>query len=157
MAACVWSCDCDESEDDKAEKDNEKSRLAKFRVTMAGFTSHMESREGGSKTSEHSKLAAKRLWILLEGTYLRCRHTQLQPSAVAVFAWIVSLIETEFAHISKFLDELALRKGLKANTIKAYLTSAYIPFLILQQYIIFISSSPTNSNSTFLSPDSSAL
>jgi hypothetical protein len=120
----------DESEDDKAEKDDEKSRLAKFRVTMAGFTSHMESREGGSKTSEHSKLAAKRLWILLEGTYLRSRHTQLQPSAVAVFAWIVSLIETEFAHISKFLDELALRKGLKANTIKAYLTSAYIPFFI---------------------------
>lgn len=125
--------DADDDEDEN-EEDGDKQRLAKFLVNVAAFPGHMESREGGAKTAEYAKLAAKRTWTLLEGTHLRCRQTRLDPSAVAVYAWTLSLIETEFAHISKFLDELALRKGLKANTIKTYLTSSYIPFFIWHRY-----------------------
>ena len=131
--------DNDEDEDaaddeDENEEDGDKQRLAKFLVNVAAFPGHMESREGGAKTAEYAKLAAKRMWTLLDGTHFRSRQTRLEPSAGAVYAWTLSLIETEFAHISKFLDELALRKGLKANTIKTYLTSSYIPFFIWHRY-----------------------
>ena len=130
----------DDADEEEQEDDDDKVRLAKFLINVAAFPSHMESSEGGAKSSEYAKLAAKRMWTLLEGTYLRSRKTRLEPSAVAIYAWTLSLIETEFAHISKFLDELAIRKGLKPNTLKTYLTSSYIPFFIWHRYTIMMHS-----------------
>ena len=123
--------DTEDQDQDRGDKDDSEERLAKFRLVVAAFEDHMKSREGGEKPVDDVKLAAKRFWLLLEGTYRRGHPSQqLEPTEVAVHAWILSLIETEFTHISKYLDDLALRRGLQPNTIKAYLTSSFIPFFI---------------------------
>ena len=121
----------DQDQDQDRDKDDSEERLAKFRLIVSAFEDHMKSREGGEKPVDDVKLAVKRFWLLLEGTYRRGHPSQqLEPTEVAVHAWILSLIETEFTHISKYLDDLALRRGLQPNTVKVYLTSSFIPFFI---------------------------
>lgn len=124
----------DEDAEDQVGGDRDKAaRFDQFRRTVAvatAFEDHMKSREGGEKSSENAKLAVKRVWGMLEGTYLKKQSQLLEPTEVAVHAWILSLIETEFAQISRYLDDLAHKRGLQSNTVKAYITSSYLPFFI---------------------------
>jgi hypothetical protein len=108
-------------------------RFDQFRrnvAVAAAFEDHMKSREGGEKSSDDAKLAVKRVWVLLEGTYRKKQSQLLEPTEVAVHAWILSLIEKEFAQISRYLDDVAHKRGLQSNTVKAYITSSYLPFFI---------------------------
>ena len=133
----------DQDQDQDQDKDDSEERLAKFRLIVVAFEDHMKSREGGEKPIDDVKLAAKRLWLLLDGTHLRRHNQLLESTEVAVHAWILALIETEFTHISKYLDDLALRRGLQPNTIKAYLTSSFIPFFIWYRLFSLVAPQPS--------------
>ena len=85
----------------------------------------------------------KRFWDVLEGTHNLSRASRLETTEVAVHAWIMALVETEFSTISKFLDSLARRKGLKPNTVKAYLTSSYIPFFMWYRLFSLVMPQPS--------------
>lgn len=140
--------DGDEDEEDEDPDQvgvRDKERLAQFSLTVAAaFEDYMMSREGGEKPIDHVKLAVKRLWAMLDGTY-RLRHPphHLEPTEVAVRAWIMSLVEIEFAKISKYLDDLARRKGLRPNTIKTYLTSSFVPFFVYYRLFSLVVPQPS--------------
>jgi len=135
--------DQDQDQDPQDKDDSKEERFAKFRKIVAPFENHMGSREGGEKAVDDVKLAAKRFWELLEGTYFRKNQSYLEPTEVAVHAWILSLVEKEFTNISKYLDDVALRRGLRPNTIKAYLTSSYIPFFIWYRLFSLVAPQPS--------------
>ena len=155
--SCIEDHNYDDEDDDEEDNDNDndndygeeeqdedteeqvgvyrdKARFDQFRRTVAvaaAFEDHMKSREGGEKSSDDAKLAVKRVWVMLEGTYYLKKKSQLlEPTEVAVHAWILSLIETEFAQISRYLDDVAHKRGLQSNTVKTYITSSYLPFFI---------------------------
>ena len=76
-------------------------------------------------------LAAKRVIDMFDNTYSACNPaSSLVATNTEVLAWIATLVEKEVTKISKHLDELARRRGLRPNTLKAYLTSSYIPFFV---------------------------
>ena len=137
--------DGDEDEEDEDPVVRDKERLAQFSLTVAAaFEDYMMSREGGEKPIDYVKLAVKRLWAMLDGTYhLRHSPHHLEPTEVAVRAWIMSLVEIEFAKISKYLDDLARRKGLRPNTIKTYLTSSFVPFFVYYRLFSLVVPQPS--------------
>ena len=127
--------DDDEDDDDDDDDDDDSppqvvedqdDELKTFRRVMSPFTDHLESKEGGEKPQDYSKLAVDRLWLFLNRSFIRSKGIRLDPTEAD--AWILTLIESEFTQISRTLDDMALHRGLKANTIKSYLTSSYIPF-----------------------------
>jgi hypothetical protein len=123
--------EAEEEAEDAEEAEDEQERLARFTDIMEPFAIHLKSREGGEKPEVSVVLSTKRVIALLNGTF-SSRHSPalLNATKVAVHAWILRLIDEEYSHISKFLDDLGRRRGLRPNTIKAYLTSSYIPFFI---------------------------
>ena len=141
--------EAEESEDGQEESEDGQERLARFTDIMEPFADHLKSREGGEKPDVSVLLSIKRVIALLNGTF-SSRHSPalLNATKVAVHAWILRLIDIEYTHISKFLDDLGRRRGLRPNTIKAYLTSSYIPFFIWYRLFSMVTPQP--------SPDSHA-
>ena len=121
----------EEEDGEEAQGGAEQERVAGLATCLYGFFVHLKSPEGGDRSDVEAKLAVKRGVAMLDGTYSR-RHaaTALVATKVAVYAWILSLIEKEYTLISEYLKDLARSRGLKPNTIKTYLTSSYIPFFI---------------------------
>ena len=121
-----------EEEDGEEEQGGaEQERVAGLATCLYEFFVYLKSPEGGDRSDVEAKLAVKRGVAMLDGTHSRRNAaTALVATKVAVYAWILSLIEKEYTLISEYLKDLARSRGLKPNTIKTYLTSSYIPFFI---------------------------
>jgi len=134
----------EEKEEDEGQGVAEQERLAGIAACLEGFAAYLKSPAGGVRSEADSKLAVKRGVAMLEGTYSRRNAaTLLVATKVAVFAWIFSLIETEFPLITEYLKDLARNRGLKPNTIKTYLTSSIVPLFVWHRLFSLVIPQPS--------------
>jgi hypothetical protein len=134
----------EEKEEDEGQGVAEQERLAGIANCLEGFAAYLKSPAGGVRSEADSKLAVKRGVAMLEGTYSRRNAaTLLVATKVAVFAWIFSLIETEFPLITEYLKDLARNRGLKPNTIKTYLTSSIVPLFVWHRLFSLVIPQPS--------------